>query len=239
RFDERAARGGGGSRCARRRRHGIRGPGRLSYAGGARARRCDDRARPGAPRVGGTTGRGPAVPLGGPAVRAPRRGRGAHRHGARRRRRRAGHPRRGWRRDCAGPRVGGGDGKPYGLPLARVLEVGDLGEVLDVPRALAAVRGVTPLRGRLVPLIHLGALLGERSPPPDRGRTAVLVELGAGEGVRRVALEVDDADDVVRETALPVPRGESLPWAAGVARRKGTLVPILDLDALGDRITCV
>src|SRR5256886_9442028 len=26
RFDERAARGGGGSRCSRRRRHGIRGP---------------------------------------------------------------------------------------------------------------------------------------------------------------------------------------------------------------------
>src|SRR5438132_8003954 len=78
------------------------------------------------------------------------------------------------------------DGKPYGLPLGRVLEVGDLGEVFDVPRALAAVRGVTPLRGRLVPLIHLGALLGERTPPADRGRTAVLVELGAGGGVRQV-----------------------------------------------------
>src|SRR5438094_9165779 len=73
------------------------------------------------------------------------------------------------------------DGKPYGLPLARVLEVGDLGEVLDVPRALAAVRGVTPLRGRLVPLIHLGALLGARSSPRARGRPAGLVELGAGE----------------------------------------------------------
>ncbi|OLC02371.1 MAG: hypothetical protein AUH78_01360 [Gemmatimonadetes bacterium 13_1_40CM_4_69_8] len=129
------------------------------------------------------------------------------------------------------------DGKAYGLPLARVLEVGDLGEVLDVPRALAAVRGVTPLRGRLVPLVHLGALLGERSPPAERGRAAVLVQLGAGEGLRQVALEVDDADDVVRETALPVPPGESLPWAAGVARRRGALVPILDLDALGDRIT--
>ena len=129
------------------------------------------------------------------------------------------------------------DGKAYGLPLARVLEVGDLGEVLDVPRALAAVRGVTPLRGRLVPLVHLGALLGERSPPAERGRAAVLVQLGAGEGLRQVALEVDDADDVVRDTALPVPPGESLPWAAGVARRRGALVPILDLDALGDRIT--
>jgi len=129
------------------------------------------------------------------------------------------------------------DGKHYGLPLTRVLEVGDLGDVLDVPRALAAVRGVTPLRGRLVPLVHLGALLGERPPPAERGRAAVLVQLGAGEGLRQVALEVDDADDVVRETALPVPPGESLPWAAGVARRRGALVPILDLDALGDRIT--
>ncbi len=124
------------------------------------------------------------------------------------------------------------DGKAYGLPLACVLEVGDLGDVLDVPRTLAAVRGVTPVRGRLVPLIHLGALLGERAPPAERGRAAVLVELGS----RHVAFEVDDADDVVREAALPVPRGESLPWAAGVARRRGALVPILDLDALGDRI---
>src|SRR5438093_409438 len=79
------------------------------------------------------------------------------------------------------------DGKHYGLPLARVLEVGDLGEVLDVPRALAAVRGVTPLRGRLVPLVHLGALLGERPPPAERGRAAVLVQLGAGGGLPQAA----------------------------------------------------
>ncbi|HYT04381.1 MAG TPA: chemotaxis protein CheW [Gemmatimonadales bacterium] len=128
------------------------------------------------------------------------------------------------------------DGRPYGLPVARVLEVGDLGDVLDVPRALPAMRGVTPVRGRLVPLVHLGALLGARAAPPELGHAAVLVELGAGEGVRQVAFEVDDADDVVREAALPVPPGESLPWASGVARRRGALVPILDLDALGDRI---
>jgi chemotaxis signal transduction protein len=128
------------------------------------------------------------------------------------------------------------DGKAYGLPLARVLEVGDLADVLDVPRALAAMRGLTPLRGHLVPVVHLGALMGDRSPPEERGRAAVLVELGAGEGARSVALEVDDADDVVREPALPVPPGESLPWASGVARRRGALIPILDLDALGDRI---
>jgi len=90
----------------------------------------------------------------------------------------------------------------------------------------------------LVPLVHLGALLGDRPPPAERGRTTVLVALGGGEGEgeRLVAFEVDDADEVVREAALPVPPGESLPWAGGVARRQGALVPILDLAALQDRI---
>jgi len=127
------------------------------------------------------------------------------------------------------------EGRRFGIPITGVVEVGDLGEVLDVPKALASVRGLTPVRGRLVPLVHLGALLGDRSPPPERGRAAVLVDLGG----RHVAFEVDDADEVVREDALPVPAGRSLPWAVGVAQREtdDDLVPILDLGALGDRIT--
>ena len=134
------------------------------------------------------------------------------------------------------------EGKSYGLPVARVLEVGDATEVLHIPRKLPAVRGLTPLRGRLVPLIHLGAFLtGSDAPPASPPgtasvvRTVVLVELGAGG--RQVAFEVDDADAVVREQPLPVPRGQTLPWAAGVAEQGGGLVPILDLDAMGDRIT--
>ena len=120
----------------------------------------------------------------------------------------------------------------YGLPLDRVVEVADLTEVLEVPRAEAAMRGLTPLRGRLVPLVHLAAFLGQRTPPVERGRAVVLVELHG----RYVAFEVDDAEAVVREAALPLPEGKSLPWATGVAPRQDGLVPILDLDALGDRI---
>ena len=122
--------------------------------------------------------------------------------------------------------------RAYGLPLDRVVEVADLTEVLEVPRAEVAMRGLTPLRGRLVPLLHLAALLGQRTPPVERGRAVVLVELHG----RLVAFEVDDAEAVVREAALPLPEGESLPWATGVAPRQDGLVPILDLDALGDRI---
>jgi chemotaxis signal transduction protein len=124
-------------------------------------------------------------------------------------------------------------GKSYGLPVGRVLEVGDASEVLSVPRKLPAVRGLTPLRGRLVPLIHLGAFLtGTPAPAAEGVRTVVLVELAG----KQVAFEVDDVDAVVREQPLPVPRGQTLPWAAGVAEQASGLVPILDLDALGDRI---
>jgi chemotaxis signal transduction protein len=128
------------------------------------------------------------------------------------------------------------EGKPYGLPVARVLEVGDAAEVLPVPKTLPAVRGLTPLRGRLVPLIHLGAFLAGRAAPesPVTGKTIVLVEIKG----RQVALEVDEADAVVREQPLPVPHGHSLPWASGVAEHRSgeELVPILDLESLGDRI---
>ena len=123
-------------------------------------------------------------------------------------------------------------GDPYGLPIGHVLEVSDLGEVLAVPRSHPAVRGLTPQRGRLVPVIHLGALLAGRAAPIERGRTSVLVRLGR----REIALEVDDADEVVREAPLPLSKGEDLPWASGVAVQRQGLVPILDLDSLEDRI---
>lgn len=126
------------------------------------------------------------------------------------------------------------EGRPYGLPLAGVLEVSDLDAVHDAPRSLAAVRGLVTLRGRLVPLVHLGALLGGRLAPAEQGRTAVLVRL---EDATQVALEVDDAHAVIREDPLPVPEGEHLPWATGVATvPEHGLVPILDLVALEDRI---
>jgi len=132
-------------------------------------------------------------------------------------------------------------GQPYGLPVARVLEVGDATEVLSIPRTLPSVRGLTPLRGRLVPLVHLGAFLSGGEVPVAEGtavRTVVLVELGGGAGGagKQVAFEVDDVEAVVREQPLPVPRGQALPWASGVGEQPEGLVPILDLDALGDRI---
>jgi hypothetical protein len=52
---------------------------------------------------------------------------------------------------------------------------------------------------------------------------------------RRVGLEVDDAEVIVRDPAMPVPPGATFPWAIGVARHPDGLVPLLDLAALSSR----
>jgi chemotaxis signal transduction protein len=116
-----------------------------------------------------------------------------------------------------------------GLRLDQVIEVLDLGPVHPVPSTDPAVRGITSSRGRIMPLVHLATLLGGTG---GQGGTAILVRLDT----RRICVEVDDAEEVLREPGLPVPPEVSLPFAVAVARRPDGIVPLLDLTAVGARI---
>lgn len=122
--------------------------------------------------------------------------------------------------------------REVGLALDQVVEVGELGEVHPVPTTEPALRGVTLARGRLVPLLHLGAFLSGRSYPVQPSSTMVLIQAGG----RHVCLEVDDAAAVLRSEALPVPPGERMAWTVAVVQREQGPLPILDLSALGDRL---
>ena len=124
-------------------------------------------------------------------------------------------------------------GRVVGLPLAQVVEVLDPGTAFPVPSVEPSVRGVSVIRGRILPLVHLGALLEGRPCPPERAQIGVLVEVGG----RRLCLEIDEADSVLYERGLPVQSGSALPWAAGVARTAQGLIPLLDLAALSARFT--
>jgi chemotaxis signal transduction protein len=119
-----------------------------------------------------------------------------------------------------------------GLVLADVVGVVQLGEVRPVPVMEPAVRGLVAMHGRMVPLIHLASLLQGVAHPSATGNVGVVMEVGG----KRVCLEVEDAEILLREPALPVPAGEALPWALGVARHGAALVPILDLAALSSRL---
>jgi chemotaxis signal transduction protein len=120
-----------------------------------------------------------------------------------------------------------------GLQLSYVIEVTQLGAVHPIPAVEPAVRGIAAVHGRVVPVVHLGSLLDGVPCPQGVGSIAVIVTL---EG-RSLCLEVEEAEILVREQVLPIPPGETLPWAVGVARHADGLVPLLDLSALSSRLT--
>jgi chemotaxis signal transduction protein len=119
------------------------------------------------------------------------------------------------------------------LALDHLVEVVDPGVPITVPARQPALRGLTSIRGKLVPLVHLGALLDGSGCPEQVSDAGVVIAVGE----RRICLEVEGLEEVLRESALPVPPGaEPLPWASGVTRGPDGLVPVLDLPALGGRL---
>ncbi len=125
-------------------------------------------------------------------------------------------------------------GRRLGLPLGGVLEVGEACRCERIPGTAPAVRGVMQARGRLVPLAHLGALVsGEPCPAPDPEGAVVLAKVAD----RLLALEVDAVDAAPDQEVLPPPDGSILAeWALGVVRQDNGWIPILNLDALADRL---
>jgi chemotaxis signal transduction protein len=119
-----------------------------------------------------------------------------------------------------------------GLRLVDVIEVADLGEVHAVPLSEPSLRGVSPAKGSLVPVVHLGALLASEPCPEARSTVGVLAVAGGA----LVCFEVDDADVVTGGTLRPVPPGEMMPWALAVVQVDDDLVPILNLNTLRDRL---
>ena len=126
-------------------------------------------------------------------------------------------------------------GSRYGLRLDQVIEVVDGFEVSSAPAVNMAVRGVTQMRRQSVPLVHLSSLIANESAPTNTMETAVLTRcLGS-----LVAFEVDDAEAVANDAPVSVPDAWQLPWVCGVMKTEGTLVPVIDLDVLAERLVAV
>ena len=109
----------------------------------------------------------------------------------------------------------------------------DCFEVSLAPSVHASVRGVTRIRGKSVPLVHLASLIANDAAPTECGETAVLGRCAGS----FVAFEIDDAEAVASDEPEAVPDAWQLPWVYGVVRKEGTIVPVIDLDVLGERLT--
>ena len=126
----------------------------------------------------------------------------------------------------------------YGVPVLKVREIIKMLDITPVPQAPAHVKGVVNLRGKVIPVIELR--LSFNLPPQDyTDRTCiVVVEVTVG-GVRiPMGIVVDSVSEVLTiggPEIEPTPRvGERIDshYVSGLAKVKGTVKILLDLDCL-------
>ena len=125
-------------------------------------------------------------------------------------------------------RVGG---ELFAAPLASVEEALELPQLRAIPEMPRSMLGVVTLRGRMLPAYSPARPLGIALARED----AAALVLRAGE--RRIALAVDDVDDVFAidlATLQPAPAagGGRDGLLVGVARRGAELVAVVDAEAL-------
>lgn len=135
-------------------------------------------------------------------------------------------------------------GRGYALALSDVVEIARLpGDFTTLPQTDAAMLGVAALRGGLLPLVSLRALLGLPALVPDVAQARMIVIRLAG-GL--VGLMVDSVQSLLRvpETAIdPVPsvltRGATEARVAAICRLEDgrRLISLLDTGQLLDRET--
>lgn len=118
----------------------------------------------------------------------------------------------------------------FGVELSSVEEAIDRQPLHTLPEMPPSMLGIFVLREAMVALHEPATLLGARSSATD----TVIVFRGGGKA-RRVALAIDDVEDVmpleldqVREPPTPDPEGILL----GVARRGRDLIGVLDAESL-------
>lgn len=121
----------------------------------------------------------------------------------------------------------------YGAPIRDVREVvpAESYRITPIPRIPRYIRGVTNLRGRVIPVMDLRMRLGFVPGPVTRKTRIAVVETEAS---GTVGMIVDGVSEVVRLPVRaieppPEDRADGPAYVQGVARLDGRLVALLDL----------
>lgn len=127
----------------------------------------------------------------------------------------------------------------FALPVAPVMEILDACEIAPPPRAPAHLLGLIDRRGASVPVVDLRLLLGQGALVDTPHTRIIALRLETHGQVRSVGLRVDRVIEVTRlddAGSAPLAEADLLHWnermVAGIGRRNGAFVTVLDVDRL-------
>ncbi len=126
----------------------------------------------------------------------------------------------------------------FAAPVEKVQEILDMQPIARLPQAPSTLLGMIDVRGQGIPVVDLRMVLG-LPPASDTESTRIIVLALAGQdGDLRLGLRADRVFEVtvLDDETLDPPPVVSGAWAghciAGIGRRNGRFVTVLDLERL-------
>ncbi|OEO29863.1 chemotaxis protein CheW [Devosia insulae DS-56] len=132
----------------------------------------------------------------------------------------------------------GVNGELFAAPVDKVQEILDMRPVARLPQAPANLLGMTDVRGEGIPVLDLRLTLGLPEADDTENTRIVVLNVSGSTGPMTVGLRTDRVFEVTVLDAgeLEPPPAISGNWrgpaVAGIGRRNGSFVTVLDLDRL-------
>ncbi|ADP70075.1 CheW protein [Rhodomicrobium vannielii ATCC 17100] len=126
----------------------------------------------------------------------------------------------------------------FAVPVESVQQILEIQPIAAMPNAPADFIGLIDVRGQNVPVIDLRAKLALPAAADTQNTRIIVLDVAVGGVTRRFALKTDQVFEVtgLDEGALEPPPDLGARWradcVAGVGRRAGAFVTVLDLDQL-------
>lgn len=124
----------------------------------------------------------------------------------------------------------------FGIRVLQVREIMGMQEITQIPRTASEVKGVINLRGKVIPVIDLRVKFGLPESAYTERTCIIVVEARREEARMQVGVIVDGVAEVLNVSAADVEdtpdfgRGERTPYLLGMAKVKGQVKILLDID---------
>lgn len=125
-------------------------------------------------------------------------------------------------------------GEEYGISVTEVVSIEKAREITSVPEASAYLLGVIDLRGRIVPIIDLGNILGGSGREKTESTRYIVVQLGD----QMIGFAVDEATDIidVPSTVIQKPTIFQSKFIYGIARLDQRMIVLLDIPNIIEEV---
>lgn len=126
----------------------------------------------------------------------------------------------------------------FAAPVEKVQEILDMRPIARLPQAPGTLLGMIDVRGQGVPVVDLRLILGLPEVADTENTRIIVLALAGKDGELRLGLRADRVFEVtvLDEESLDPPPSVSGTWSghciAGIGRRNGRFVTVLDLERL-------